>query len=135
MANLKKITEIPVAESTENINLIANSNGAAVQVPANQIGAQADWNETDESSPAFIMNKPTSLGGGAVTYTLTEALFVDANYNEVSWEEFLEKFNSGVVRFKEGSNCGTIVGYTVNGSSKSATVSIDGSTTTYSLYY
>lgn len=29
---------------------------------------QADWDETDETSPAFIMNKPESLGGYAYYY-------------------------------------------------------------------
>ena len=26
--------------------------------------AQADWNENDSSSPAYILNKPENLGGG-----------------------------------------------------------------------
>lgn len=58
MANLKNITELPVAESAEGLNLIVNDNGAAKQIAASAVGAQADWAETDESSPAFIKNKP-----------------------------------------------------------------------------
>ncbi len=124
MSNLKKITEVPVVENVENINLIANSNGAAVQVAANQIGAQADWNETDESSPAFIMNKPTSLGGSVVMYGIYNGIY-DINGNSVTWEEFAEAFHNGVVRYsydvppvEKGEKCGTIIGYTTYGTEK-----------------
>ena len=58
MANLKNITELPVAESTNGLNLIVNDNGAAKQIAAHEVGAQADWAETDETSPAFVKNKP-----------------------------------------------------------------------------
>lgn len=58
MANLKNITDLPVAESADGLNLIVNDNGAAKQIAASAVGAQADWAETDETSPAFIKNKP-----------------------------------------------------------------------------
>ena len=58
MASLKNITELPVAESAEGLNLIVNDNGAAKQIAAGAVGAQADWNVEDENSPAFIKNKP-----------------------------------------------------------------------------
>ena len=58
MVNLKNITELPVAESAEGLNLIVNDNGRAKQIAASAVGAQADWAETDENSPAFIKNKP-----------------------------------------------------------------------------
>lgn len=58
MANLKNITDLPVAESAEGLNLIVNDNGAAKQIAAGAVGAQADWTETDENSPAFVKNKP-----------------------------------------------------------------------------
>lgn len=38
MANLKNINDLPVAESAEGLNLIANDNGAAKQIPAEFIG-------------------------------------------------------------------------------------------------
>jgi hypothetical protein len=59
MANLKNITEVPVAESAEGLNLIVNDNGAAKQIAASKVGAQADWNEEDTNNPAFIKNKPS----------------------------------------------------------------------------
>jgi hypothetical protein len=58
MANLKSITELPVAESAEGLNLIVNDNGSAKQIAASAVGAQADFAVTDENSPAFIKNKP-----------------------------------------------------------------------------
>jgi hypothetical protein len=58
MANLKNITELPVAESAEGLNLIVNDNGSAKQIAASAVGAQADFAVTDETSPAFIKNKP-----------------------------------------------------------------------------
>lgn len=59
MANVKNITELPMAESAEGLNLIVNDGGVAKQIAASEVGAQADWTETDESSPAFIKNKPS----------------------------------------------------------------------------
>lgn len=58
MANLKNITELPIVESAEGLNLIVNDNGHAKQIPASEVGVQADFAETDENSPAFIKNKP-----------------------------------------------------------------------------
>lgn len=58
MANLKNITELPVAESAEGLNLIVNDNGAAKQIAASAVGAQADWNVEDATSPSYILNKP-----------------------------------------------------------------------------
>jgi hypothetical protein len=58
MANVKNITELPIAESAEGLNLIVNDGGAAKQIAASEVGAQADWAETNENSPAFIKNKP-----------------------------------------------------------------------------
>ena len=63
MNNLKSVTNLPFAESAEGLNLIVNDNGAAKQIAASAVGAQADWNEVDENSPSFIQNKPTKLGG------------------------------------------------------------------------
>lgn len=59
MANLKNIAELPVADSANGLNLIVNDNGAAKQIAASAVGAQADWNVTDDTNPAFIANKPT----------------------------------------------------------------------------
>jgi hypothetical protein len=63
MNNLKSVTNLPFAESAEGLNLIVNDSGAAKQIAASAVGAQADWNEVDETKPSFIQNKPTKLGG------------------------------------------------------------------------
>lgn len=58
MANLKSITELPVATSADGVNLIVNDNGYAKQIAAGAVGAQADWSVEDEANPAFVKNKP-----------------------------------------------------------------------------
>lgn len=69
MNNFVKITDLPVAESADGMNLVGHQNGEAKQIPANKVGVQADWNETDETSPAFILNKPTTGGCVKVLWT------------------------------------------------------------------
>ena len=59
MANLKNITELPVAESAEGLNLIVNDNGHAKQIPASKMGGvQPDWNQNDETAPDYVKNRP-----------------------------------------------------------------------------
>lgn len=54
-----------VNEVSEDTNVLIEDNGEIKKVSKSDIGAQADWNEENEASPAFILNKPTSLGGYA----------------------------------------------------------------------
>lgn len=61
MANLKNITDLPIIESADGVNLIVNDNGSAKQIAASAVGAQADFNVTDENHPAFIKNKPVAV--------------------------------------------------------------------------
>lgn len=77
MANLKKITELPVVESTEGLNLIVNDNGEAKQIAADAVGkvktvngvepdvdgnvevrTQPDWNQNDPTAPDYVKNRP-----------------------------------------------------------------------------
>ena len=44
MANLKRIAELPVAESADGLNLIVNDNGSAKQIAASVVGIQLDNN-------------------------------------------------------------------------------------------
>lgn len=76
MANLKNITDVPVAESAEGLNLIVNDNGAAKQIAASAVGAQADFNVTDESHPAFIKNKPEVVQADWAVEDETSAAFI-----------------------------------------------------------
>lgn len=68
MKNLRDITELPLAESAANLNLIVNDNGTAKQIPAGLVGAQSDWNENDVNSPAFMKNRPFYEIPGEVLY-------------------------------------------------------------------
>ena len=92
MANLKNITDLPVAESAEGLNLIVNDNGAAKQIAASAVGAQADFAVTDETNPAFIKNKP----GCDAVITVS---FVDddhmATLTTGSYEALAEKIQNG----------------------------------------
>ncbi len=56
MANLKNITELPLVDSINGINLIVNDNGAAKQVPADAIGKVKTINgfEPDENGNVEI---------------------------------------------------------------------------------
>ena len=88
MANLKNITDLPVAESAEGLNLIVNDNGSAKQIAASSVGAQADWAVEDETSPAFIKNKPVEewdldweLVGTFVIETNTDGEVTNENMN------------------------------------------------------
>ena len=60
----EKLSEVTLAENAaDTANVMIEENGEIKRVPKNTIGAQADWNETDETNPAFILNKPQSMGG------------------------------------------------------------------------
>ena len=98
MNNLKSVTNLPFAESAEGLNLIVNDNGAAKQIAASAVGAQADWNEVDENSPSFIQNKPTKLGGynRELVY---EKYFAP---EDGSVDEIWEKFADASIFFEDG---------------------------------
>lgn len=104
MANLKNITELPVAESAEGLNLIVNDNGAAKQIAASAVDAQADWAVTDENSPAFIKNKPVEEWDLDIRVESTWNTETDASNDPVftanegySYEAFIAKIESGDV--------------------------------------
>ena len=62
-----KLSEVEVIESPINPNFIIEDEGEIKRIPPEAITpsqVQADWDETDASSPAYILNKPESLGGG-----------------------------------------------------------------------
>lgn len=72
---------------------------------------QSDWNENDSSSPAYILNKPESLGGGVTWFSLSFTTSSweghDSNIKKgETWssgvsttsEELLDAFKNGLVR-------------------------------------
>ena len=62
-----KLSEVEVIESPVNPNFIIEDEGEIKRISPETITpsqVQADWDETDASSPAYILNKPEGLGGG-----------------------------------------------------------------------
>jgi hypothetical protein len=80
MVNLKSVTNLPLAESAEGLNLIVNDNGTAKQIAASAVGAQADWAETNENSPAFIKNKP-SVDNSSKEFDVDIKVIYDRSYD------------------------------------------------------
>ena len=72
---------------------------------------QADWNENDSSSPAYILNKPESLGGGVTWFSIS---FTNSSWTgnmsnikkgntwnsgaSTTSEELIDAFKNGLVR-------------------------------------
>lgn len=111
MANLKHITKLPVAESAENVNLIIDDAGSAKRIPAHKVSAQADWDEEDTTSPAYILNKPNiSSGGGGSVYVYNASGYPTVNVVEIELDSslsaqensdlFYERVSSGLVILK-----------------------------------
>ena len=50
MANLKNITELPVAESADGLNLIVNDNGTAKQIAASSFNPKTDFIALENNS-------------------------------------------------------------------------------------
>lgn len=142
-----KLSEVPVAESvTDNCNILVEDSGEIKRTAQSNISAsqvQANWNEDDETSPAFIMNKPSNLGGGATWFTVS-----DSNVREgplfggetPSATDVLTAFNNGTVRINYSfftcctsySGNGTLISYTVSYTPSGCGAS---SVDTYTFYY
>lgn len=101
---------------------------------------QSNWNENDSSSPAYILNKPKSLGGGVTWFSASGDdgnLVVRKgkdwdNGSAVTGTELVNAFENGVCRFKVTivsccgtypSGNGTMVGYNANDSHMRAYIS------------
>lgn len=67
--NFTKLSDVEqVSNIATGANVLVENEGDIQRVPTSLIGAQADWNENDETSPAFILNRPTSLGSPLYAY-------------------------------------------------------------------
>lgn len=117
-----KLNEVDlVEEPNEGANVIIEEDGEIKRVPKTAIGAQADWNETDETNPAFILNKPTRIGGYLyycyTDYTLYKC--EDHNFNTeeakvVTKEEFEADYYSNPILFlnsDQPQNVAQIIAY------------------------
>ena len=78
-----KLSDV-VLNETPNLtaNVLIEEDGEIKKAPKSAIGSQADWNETDETNPAYILNKPTSLGGYKYYYYYNYYLYKAASATE-----------------------------------------------------
>lgn len=61
MAEFKKLSAVDMVESVDQTaTVLIEKDGVIKRAPKNEINVQADWAETDSSSPVFIKNKPVT---------------------------------------------------------------------------
>ena len=115
MANLKNITELPMAESADGLNLIVNDNGAAKQMRVSAVSVQTDWNQNDPTKPDYVKNRPfyetedgevhkiperylpDGIGGGS--YDFVGAAYSNQRFEILSggYEAAKAKLESGII--------------------------------------
>ena len=106
-----KLSEVEVIESPVNPNFIIEDEGEIKRIPPEAITPsqiQADWDETDASSPAYILNKPESLGGGGevVQYYLDSGSLKEyVTSAAASKATVVDQWNTGArIRIRNGLN-------------------------------
>lgn len=109
-----KLSEVEVIESPVNPNFIIEDEGEIKRISPEAIApsqVQADWAETDASSPAYILNKPESLGGGGeiVYYYLSGSILMEeATSAQASKAKVIDQWNGGArIRIRQGSTLPT----------------------------
>lgn len=140
-----KLSEVEVIESPVNPNFIIEDEGEIKRIPPEAITpsqVQADWEETDASSPAYILNKPESLGGGGgeiVYYYLSGGggLWEEATSVIASKATVVDQWNTGArIRIRNSLNgtiSGNVIGVSYSLGSGDVTLSyVSGGTTTIS---
>ena len=129
--NFTKLSEATLVDSTNTTpNILIEDGGDIKRISADDIATpqvKADWNETDVTSPAFILNKPESLGGGGanvVSYTLDSgALMLDGA--AVTAQAVVDEWNNGsIMRIDSGTKSGMVVSisYTIASGSVSGSI-------------
>ena len=103
-----KLSETTLVESAAVPNLLIEDGGEIKRISANNVATpqvQSDWNETDISNPAFILNKPENIGGSnIITYTLASGALM---FNGVATtaQSVVDAWNNGsVLRIGSESN-------------------------------
>ena len=105
------LSEVEVIETSKGANLLVEEDGEIKRLPASNFNTtpnvQADWNETDDTSPAYIANKPTSLGGGDVETIMicsdSGVVVYHDTYERVDMLELTDKYNEGAnIIWKQG---------------------------------
>ena len=139
-----KLSEVEVIESPVNPNFIVEDEGEIKRISPEAITpsqVQADWEETDASSPAYILNKPESLGGGGgeiVYYFLSGGtLMEEATSAIASKATVVDQWDTGArIRIRNSLNgtiSGDVIGVSYSLGSGDVTLSyVSGGTTTIS---
>ena len=96
MAEFKKLSAVEAVETvSETANVLIEENGVIKRAAKSEIGAQADWAEMDESSPAFIKNKPIEEYDLDVSVTASysddDGLMFESNINSGSFDKVKNK--------------------------------------------
>lgn len=98
----KKLGAVEMVDAVDQAaTVLIEEDGVIKKTPKNAVGAQADWAETDSSSPAFVKNKPVEEYDLDITVTLN-AVYEDADpditydvHHISSYDEVLEKIGNG----------------------------------------
>jgi predicted ribosomally synthesized peptide with SipW-like signal peptide len=134
----KKLTDVELVESAVEPNLLIEDGGDIKKISASNIAVpqvNADWDEEDIESPAFIMNKPdlSEVGGGAnvVTYTIVSgALMLDGVATTA--QSVVDEWNNGsILRIDATTTTGGSLGSVVGISYTLASGAIAGATLSY----
>ena len=139
----KKLSEVEVIKSPVNPNFIIEDEGEIKRIPPEAITpaqVQADWEETDASSPAYILNKPESLGGGGevVQYYLDSGTLKEQITSAAaSKATVVDQWNTGArIRIRNSLNgtiSGDVIGVSYSLGSGDVTLSyVSGGSTTVS---
>jgi hypothetical protein len=115
----KKLTDVELVESATEPNLLIEDGGDIKKISASNIAVpqvKADWDEEDETSPAFIMNKPdlSEVGGGAnvVTYTIVSGI-LQLDGVAVTAQAIVDEWNNGsILRISDANQLGSILSIT-----------------------
>ena len=106
----KKLTDVPLVESTIEPNIIIEDSGDIKKISASNLAAKqtrADWEETDPNSLAFILNKPDlSQVGGAnvITYTISGGA-LNLNGVTVARQSVIDEWKNGsILRINEANS-------------------------------
>lgn len=133
----KKLTDVELVNYASEPNLLIEDNGDIKKIPAYNVAipqVQADWNEEDADSPAFIINKPdlndVVAGANVIAYTIKSgALYF--NGSVATAQSVVDEWDSGaILRINTvssvGASSGSVVdvSYTLNsGAIDSVTIS------------
>lgn len=125
--NFTKLSETPIVESTDATpNILIEDNGDIKRISADDLTTpqvNADWNETDVTSPSFIMNKPESLDGGGVKflcYTVDSGALMLNGVSTTASEVVEEWKNGSILRVKTDRTLGSVINVTYTLSSGAA---------------